>query len=130
MQADASNLGIGAVIGAIIAGFFAWLTQRNKGQTDTEVAVLAEWAKLNEALSNRLAAVEKEFAEYRQQIAKEFEDLRTRHSNEMDEMRKTHRAEMRAMRELNDGLQRQIAQNSQSAAHLIEDVKRGEGNAK
>jgi nucleosome binding factor SPN SPT16 subunit len=107
---DASWAGVGAAIGAIFTGVFAWATQRMKGGTDIEVAVLAEWQKLNGALSKRLSAVEAEFATYRTKVAKEI-----------DEMRAKHRAEMRAMRELNDGLQRQIAQHSQSTANLLSD---------
>jgi hypothetical protein len=102
-MSDASFAGIGAAIGASVTGLFAWLTQRNKGGTDIEVAVLAEWQKLNAALSRRVSALEEELAKVRRSNA-----------NELDEMRTKHRAEMRAMRELNEGLQRQIAQNSQS----------------
>lgn len=109
---------VGAALGAFLTGLFAWLTQRSKGSTDIEVAVLAEWQKLNAALSARLTAVEKELAE-----------LRIRHAEEIEELRETHRAEMTVMREQNEGLQRQIAQNSQSTAHLIGDLKEG-GNGK
>jgi predicted PilT family ATPase len=116
---DYSWAALGAAIGGLITGLFAWLVQKNKGGTEIEVAVLAEWQKLNGALSNRLSTVEKDFAAYRACMAQKIEELHTRHSSEIDEMRKQHRAEMRAMRELNDGLQRQIAQNSQSTASLL-----------
>jgi cell division protein FtsB len=112
---------IGALIGAIIAGIFGWLTQQSKNETEQSVAVLAEWSKLNEALSDRLAAVEKDFAAYRAQVAAQFEELRKKHADEMEAMRTRHRVEMRQMRDLNEGLQRMIAQNSQSTAHLISD---------
>lgn len=101
---------IGAVVGAFVMGLFNWLIQRSKGGTDQSVAVIAEWSKLNKGLADRLAAVEKAFADYRLQVAREI-----------DEMRAKHRAEMRALRELNEGLQRMIAQNSQSSANLIGD---------
>jgi hypothetical protein len=118
-MSDASWAGIGAIVGGMLTGLFAWLTQRTKAGSDVEVAVLSEWQKLNGALSSRLSAVEKDFAAYRTCVAEKFEELRAKHSTEIDEMRKQHRAEMRAMRELNEGLQRQIAQNSQSAAQLL-----------
>jgi hypothetical protein len=120
-MSDASWAGIGAAIGAIFTGLFAWLTQRTKAGSDVEVAAIAEWQKLYGALSDRLSAVEKEFSSYRTCVAEKFEELRTKHSTEIDEMRKRHRAEMRAMRELNEGLQRQITQNSRSAAQLLSD---------
>jgi cell division protein FtsB len=47
--------------------------------------------------------------------------LRKKHADEMEAMRTRHRVEMRQMRDLNEGLQRMIAQNSQSTAHLISD---------
>lgn len=99
---------IGAGIGSAVTGLFAWLSQRSKGATDIEVAVLAEWQKLNSALSERVGALERELAKVRRE-----------HADEIDEMRAKHRAEMRALRELNEGLQRQIAQNSHSTAHLM-----------
>jgi hypothetical protein len=127
---DASWAGIGAIVGGMLTGLFAWLTQRTKAGSDVEVAVLSEWQKLNGALSSRLSAVERDFAAYRTCVAEKFEELRAKHSTEIDEMRaqhrteidemrKQHRAEMGALRELNEGLQRQIAQNSQSAAQLL-----------
>jgi hypothetical protein len=113
MQADSFGWGalwaaLGAIFGTIVAGFFAWLTQRSKGDTERDVAVLAQWERLTAALSDRITALENELAE-----------VRRSHSGEIEEMRKTHRAEMRTLRALNDGLQRMIAQNSQSTAHLI-----------
>jgi hypothetical protein len=99
---------LGAVIGSAITSFFTWLAQRGKSSAEIEVAVLAEWQKLNSALSDRVAGLEKELAV-----------VRRRHSDEIEEMRNKHRAEMRALRELNEGLQRSIAQNSQSTAHLM-----------
>lgn len=110
---------IGAALGAVFTGFFAWLTQRSKGGTDVEVAVLAEWQKLNAALSSRVSALETELASVRREHASEIENTRRAHSVEMDKIRKEHRAEMAALRELNEGLQRQIAQNSQSTAALL-----------
>jgi uncharacterized protein YlxW (UPF0749 family) len=107
-MSDASFAGMGAAIGAAITGLFSWAVQRNRGGTDIEVAVLAEWQKLNAALSERVSALEKELAEVRRSYA-----------NELDRMRSRHRDEMRSQRELNEGLQRQIAQNSQSAAQLL-----------
>jgi hypothetical protein len=105
---DVSWAGIGAALGAFITGLFAWLVQRSRGGTDIEVAVLAEWQKLNAALSQRVSQLEEQLAE-----------VRRAHSDEIEEIRRQHRAEMKAMRELNEGLQRQIAQNSRSTAHLI-----------
>lgn len=102
---------IGTAIGALITGLFAWLAQRGKSDGEIQIAVLAEWQKLNAALSNRVSMLETRIAE-----------LQATHSKELEEMRRTHRAEMRAMRELNEGLQRQIAQNSQSTAHLMGDT--------
>jgi Skp family chaperone for outer membrane proteins len=112
---------IGAAIGAFVTGIFAWLTQRQKGSTEQSVAVLAEWSKLNEALADRLAAVEKECAQMRKDHAAEIENIRRDHSAEMDALWTKHRRDMRAQRELNEGLQRMIAANSQSAAYLISD---------
>lgn len=106
-----SDLGTAAIwtaIGAVIAGLFAWLVQSSKGTTDIEVAVIAEWQKLNLALSERVSALEKTLSE-----------VRSAHAKEMEEIRNKHRTEMRRLRELNEGLQRQIAQNSQSTAHLM-----------
>jgi hypothetical protein len=119
VQNDFGVGAIGAVIGAAVAGFFAWLAQRTKGESDHSVAVLAEWGKLNKGLADRLAAVEKAFADYRQQVAADMAKMREDCRRENEEMRVKHRAEMRALRELNEGLQRMIAQNSQSTAHLI-----------
>lgn len=129
-MSDVSWAGIGAAIGAFATGLFAWLTQRTKATSDVEVAVLREWQKLNGALSERLSTVEKDFAAYRSKMSSELEDLRSRHAAEIDQMRKQHRGEidemrkqhreaMRAMRELNEGLQRQIAQNSKSTVALL-----------
>lgn len=117
---DFSWAAIGAAVGSVITGLFSWLVQRSKSGTDIEVAVIAEWQKLNSALSDRVSELERQIS-----------DLRRTHADEMDEMRKKHRAEMRQLRELNEGLQRQIAQNSQSAATLIGDLKpkRDEGDA-
>jgi hypothetical protein len=107
-MSDASWAGIGAAIGGLVTGLFAWLSQRAKGGADIEVAVIAEWQKLNAALSDRVS-----------QLERDLSDVRRAHANEIDEIRKTHRAEMRGLRELNEGLQRQIAQNSQSTANLL-----------
>jgi hypothetical protein len=107
-MSDASFAGLGAAIGAFFTGIFAWLIQRNKGGTDIEVAAIAEWQKLYSALSGRVSDLESELAQVRRD-----------HATEIEEMRKRHRSEMRAMRELNEGLQRQIAQNSQSTAQLL-----------
>lgn len=119
MQNDFGAGALGAVVGAIITGLFAWLAQRTRGDSDQEVAVLAEWSKLYTGVTDRLAAVEKEFAEYRQQVAREMDEMREKCRRENEEMRAKHRREMRTMRELNEGLQRMIAQNSQSTAHLM-----------
>lgn len=108
-----------AAVGAVVTGAFAWLVQRSKGHTDIEVAVLGEWQKLNGALADRLSSVEKEFADYRVAMSQEIERLSTKHNAEIDEMRKQHRAEMRSLRDLNEGLQRQIAQSSKSTASLL-----------
>lgn len=117
---DVSFGALCGVIGAAIAGVFGWLVQRSKGGTDIEVAVLAEWQKLNAALSARVSALEEQLAE-----------VRRVHAREIDEMRTKHRAEIGAMRELNEGLQRQIAQNSQSTAQLLGDLpKKDTGNGK
>lgn len=118
-MSDISVAGIGAAIGAFITGLFAWLIQRAKGNTDQEiaaaaskaaieVAVMAEWQKLNTALAQRISDLEAELAQVRRDCA-----------NEMEEMRAKHNAEMKVLRDLNEGLQRMIAQNSQSSAILI-----------
>lgn len=121
MQNDFGWAALWAAVGATIAGVFAWLVQHAKSATDHEVAILAEWSKLNKGLADRLSAVETECAQMRKDHAAEIENIRRDHATEMDDMRRKHRAEMRAMRELNDGLQRMIAQNSQSAAQLMGD---------
>ena len=105
---------IGATIGSSITGLFAWLTQRSKGSSSLEVAVIAEWQKLNAALSDRVSDLERQIAE-----------LRRSHTDEIEEMRREHRAELDALHKLNEGLQRQIAQNSQSTAHLIDKSDEG-----
>ena len=124
--ADFVFTGIGAAGGGFFTGIFAWLSQRLKAGSDVEVAVLAEWQKLNRALSERLSAVETELAKVRIEHAEEIEKIRRSHANEIDEMRKQHRAEMRTLRNLNDGLQRAIAQNSQSAAQLLGKTTEGD----
>ena len=125
MQNDLGIGAIGALVGAgltaVISGIFGWFTQRSKDEADHGVAVLAEWSKLNAGLTTRLADVERECAQMRRDHAAEIERIRHDHAEQMEEMRRKHRAEMRSMRELNEGLQRMIAQNSQSAAHLISD---------
>lgn len=107
---DVSWAGLGAVLAAMVTGLFAWLAQRGKSHAEIEVAVIAEWQKLNAALAKRVSALEEQLA-----------NVRRAHANEIDEMRNKHRAEMKALRELNEGLQRQIAQNSQSTANLMGD---------
>ena len=109
---------IGAMIGSIITGLFTWLAQRSKGASSIEVAVLGEWQKLNAALSDRVSALEKELAE-----------VRRAHAAELEEMRREHRAELSALHRLNEGLQRQIAQNSHSTASLIGDITKDGGDA-
>jgi hypothetical protein len=121
VQNDFGWAAVGAFIGALVTGLFGWLVQRSKSETDHEVAVLAEWSKLNTGLSNRLTEVERDCAQMRKDHATEIENIRRDHAAEMEEMRKKHRVEMRTMRELNEGLQRMIAQNSQSAAQLLSD---------
>ena len=116
---DVGSIGSGAVAGGLLTGIFTWLAQRRRADSDVEVAVLNQWQKLNGALSDRLTAVEKDFADYRSEMSKAMADLRSKHAAEIDQMRKQHRAEMHSMRELNEGLQRQIAQNSQSTAQLL-----------
>lgn len=111
----------GAVFGTAITAIFAWMAQRNKGQVEETVAVRQQWEKLTGSLATRLSTVEREFAEYRQQMAKQIADMEQRHAAERREERRRHDAELRAMRELNEGLQRQIAQNSQSVAHRLGD---------
>lgn len=129
-----SDVSFGALcgtIGAVIAGIFAWLVQRSKGQSDVEVAVISEWKALFSGVSERLATVEREFAEYRMKVSKDFEEMRENHAREKEELRQKHRAEMKAQRELNEGLQRQIAQNSQSGAQLLGDLsKKGSTDGK
>jgi Skp family chaperone for outer membrane proteins len=126
VQDDFAGYGIvaivSALVSAVITGLFSWLAMRTKGETDHSVAVLAEWSKLNEALADRLAAVEKECAQMRKDHAEEIENIRRDHSAEMDDMRRKHRAEMGEMRKLNEGLQRMIAQNSQSTAYLVSET--------
>jgi uncharacterized protein YicC (UPF0701 family) len=112
---DASWAGAGAAVGALITGFFAWVVQRVKAGSDIEVAVLAEWQKLNAALSQRVSALEKELGEVRRSHSTELEEMREKSEARAQE----HRAEVAELRRLNDGLQRQIAQNSQSTASLL-----------
>lgn len=129
-MSDISWAAIGAAIGAIVTGFFAWLVQQSKGEVDRDVAVITQWEKLTSALSARISAIEKELADVRSNHATEIEEIRRAHSAEIEEMRRTHRAEMRALRDLNQGLQRQIAQNSSSTAHLMGDLPKDDGNGK
>lgn len=110
---------IGLIVGGIVTGLFAWLTQRGKSSTDEIIAVRAEWQKLNGALVQRLNDVEAELAALRVQHNNEIAEIRRAHNAEVDEMRRTHRAEMKAMRDLNEGLQRMIAQNSKTTAYLM-----------
>jgi phosphoenolpyruvate-protein kinase (PTS system EI component) len=105
---DIGSAGIGAALGGLVTGFVAWLNQRTKSESDVEVAVLAEWQKLYNALSERVSELEKQLAK-----------VRSDHADEIDAMRKRHRAEMTSLRELNEGLQRQIAQNSKSTAAML-----------
>jgi hypothetical protein len=132
VQNDFGWAAVGAFIGALVTGLFGWLVQRSKSETDHEVAILAEWSKLNKGLADRLSEVERECAEMRKDHAAEIESvrrdhaieiesIRRDHAREMEDMRKKHRTEMRGQRELNEGLQRMIAQNSQSAAQLLSD---------
>lgn len=114
---------VGGAIGAFFTGLFAWLAQRTQGASSIEVAVLSEWQKLNAALSDRLSAVEQEFAKYRIDMSREMALRDRQHAEELREIREKHRSEMRALRELNEGLQRQIAQNSQSGANLLGDMR-------
>lgn len=133
MGNDISWGAIGVFIGGIVTGLFAWLVQKSKGGTDTELAVLAQWEKLTKGWAERLSAVEKDFSEYRTKMSKEIEELRRDHaaelekirrdhSAEIDEMRTKHRTEMRKLREQNDGLLKMIAQNSRSTAQLMGDT--------
>lgn len=88
---------VGAAVGGLVTGFFAWLVQKAKGDSDLEVTAVGEWQKLYAALSSRLAEVEAAFADYRTQMA----------------------AEMKARDDQITGLVRMIAQDSQSTARLI-----------
>lgn len=121
-----------AVVGAVVAGLFALIVQALRGKTDETVAVLSHWQELLDAhkasataeiaaLKGRVSDLEKVVADVRDQASKDAAELRKRHADEMDAMRVKHRAEMRGMRELNEGLQRMIAQNSQSTAQLMGD---------
>lgn len=141
MQADSFGwAALWGAIGAMVTGILAWLTQRNKGDTERDVAVITQWQALTASLSDRLDGavrriddVEKELANVRKDHAAEIAEIRRAHSSEIaqmrqdhrveiDDMRKKHRAEMNAMRDLNEGLQRMIAQDSQSTARLIGDT--------
>lgn len=140
MAGDPGTITIGAIgvaIGGFITGLWAWFTQRTKGQSETEIAVLAEWSKLNSGLSARLTEVERDCAQMRRDHAdeidkmrkahaEEMEAMRLAHGNEMEAMRRTHAAEidemrtkLRSERQRREGLERQFAQNSQSSAALI-----------
>lgn len=139
MQNDIGVGALGAMLGVFFTGLFAWLVQRSKGESEQSVAVLAQWEKLTRGISERLATVERNFAEYREQAARDMDEMRDKCRRENEEMREKHRAEMRAlrdqnddlrkkhdaemsaMRELNEGLQRMIAQNSKSTAYLMGD---------
>jgi hypothetical protein len=56
---------VGAAVGTFVTGFFAWLVQKAKGDSDRDVAVIAQWEKLTRALSDRVTALESELAEVR-----------------------------------------------------------------
>jgi len=131
-MSDISLAGIGAAVGAFFTGLFAWLVQRTKGDSAAEVAAMGEWHRIYNAVSGRLAAVETECAEQKKQQAadmaemriehsRELAEIRAEHSKEIDEIMEVHHSGLAAMRELNEGLMRQIAQNSQSAAQLLSD---------
>src|SRR3712207_247236 len=119
-----------AAAGALIAGIFTLLAQKLRGKTDETVAVLGQWQELLNAhkasaaqeialLKGRVGMLEKELAEVRDTASKGMAELRKAHATELDEVRTKHRTEMKSLRELNEGLQRMIAQNSQSTAQLI-----------
>ena len=121
-----------AAAGAFVAGLFTLLVQKLRGQTDETVAVLGQWQELLNAhkasaaqeislLKDRVGALEKELAEVRDTASKDMAELRRTHAKELEEVRTKHRTEMKSLRDLNEGLQRMIAQNSQSTAQLISD---------
>lgn len=123
---------IGVAIGGFITGLWAWLTQRSKGGTDIEVAAIAEWEKLYRALSGRVSALEQQLADVRSAHAQEIEQIMKDHIAAMDALRENHRAEMKKLRTYCEGLERQIAQNSRSTAHLLTDrsERKGGGDGK
>lgn len=123
---------IGAALGAFVAGLWTWLTQRGRSRTEIEIAALAEWKEISKGWADRLEAVERDFAAYRTKMAEDIEELRRDHAaelekirrdhaDELDEIRRHHRTEMKKLRDHAEGLERQIAQNSQSTAHLMGD---------
>ena len=118
---DWDSAGIGAVITAAFAGLFAWLTQRSRGKVEESVSVRGQWEKLTDGLAQRLSTVEKEFADYRIEMAAHISQIERRHAEEIAEMRREHNSEMKAMKELNLGLQRQIIQSSRSTAQMMGD---------
>lgn len=143
VQDDFGVGAIGATIGAAITGLFAWLSQRGKIDSDKETAALAEWSKLYEAVSAERAKVEEECAQLRRQHSERMAELRKAHATEIEQIMRDHGEAMAALRtnhndeirerdrafseaeqkwrELNEGLQRMIAQQTQSAAALLGD---------
>jgi phage gp36-like protein len=129
---DLNALGFGALwaaLGVIATGLFTWLTQRNKGQVDESVAVRAQWELLTSSLQSRLAAVEKEFAEYQIKMAADISAMREAHAREREEDRRRYESDIKALKDLNEGLQRQIIQGSRSQASLMGDVARSRRKA-
>lgn len=130
-----------AVVGASIAGLFTLAVQKLRGQTDETVAVMGQWKALLDAhkqtadaeiatLKERISTIEKELVQVRDkaskdlikvrdQASRDLAEQRKRHAAEREADQKKHEAEMAQMRALNEGLQRIVAQNSQSTAHLI-----------
>ena len=118
---------LGVAIGAFIAGLWAWLTQKSKGGTDVEVAAIGEWQKLYKALSGRVSELELARARDREEHAREVAQLIKDHSDAMEALKANHREEMKELRNYCEGLERHIAQNSQSRAHLLSDQIKGKG---
>lgn len=58
---------LGALFGTVVAGFFAWLTQREKGGSERDIAVIAQWERLTNALTQRIDTLEEEVRELRKE---------------------------------------------------------------
>ena len=117
---DPGSIGVGAVITAIIAGFFTWLTQRSKGKIDESAVLMAGYKELL-AASERNAQQQIDALTKRLTTAEEaIANMKLQHAEELAKMKKTHADDVRARDDIIAGLQRMIAQNSRSQTYLMD----------